>query len=253
MSLWEFERHARGVSLIHRVDARVKLAALLFFILMVTSLSGAGWTMALYAALPLLATGAARVPLRIVILRALAVIPFAAMAGVFLPFMPLADGDTLYPFGSFTVSGAGLARFAEVTVKAFTCALCVAALSVVTPFSATLDALRRFGAPPAFVLTLSLAYRYLFTLREEAARMIRARDARGYAGRGLAAAMVAGGMMGALFLRTHERGERIYQAMAARGFSGAASSMPPAPLQAADWVFLTLSAAGIALIRIAAL
>jgi cobalt/nickel transport system permease protein len=34
------------------------------------------------------------------------------------------------------------------------------------------------------------------------------------------ARLVVGNMMGSLFIRTYERGERVYQAMLARGYQG---------------------------------
>ena len=69
--------------------------------------------------------------------------------------------------------------------------------------------------------------------------MKRAADARGFQGRWLWHAPVIGRMIGALFLRGYERGERVYLAMASRGFNGGMPALETAPtLARADRVFL---------------
>jgi cobalt/nickel transport system permease protein len=70
-------------------------------------------------------------------------------------------------------------------------------------------------------------YRYLFVLADEAGRLLRARASRSAAianqragSTWLWRGRVAGFMVGSLMLRSFERSERIYHAMAARGYSG---------------------------------
>jgi cobalt/nickel transport system permease protein len=70
-------------------------------------------------------------------------------------------------------------------------------------------------------------YRYLFTIMEEAQRLMRGRDSRsarvdGYRSGGTLRwrARVAGNMVGTLFLRSYERSERVFAAMQARGYDG---------------------------------
>ena len=53
------------------------------------------------------------------------------------------------------------------------------------------------------------------------------------------------GVVGVLFLRTYDRAERIYWAMAARGFDGTLHAPSLAPMRAKDWLFaLAAIAAG---------
>jgi cobalt/nickel transport system permease protein len=47
-------------------------------------------------------------------------------------------------------------------------------------------------------------------------------------------ARVAGGMAGNLFIRSYARSERIYQAMAARGYQGELRVLTPPPLHMFD-------------------
>ena len=57
-------------------------------------------------------------------------------------------------------------------------------LIAVTSFPGICEALARLRMPKLFVVQLLLLYRYLFVLAEEALRMVRAREARSFGGRG---------------------------------------------------------------------
>ena len=57
-------------------------------------------------------------------------------------------------------------------------------------------------------------------------------------------ARVAGGMVGSLFLRSYERSERVYAAMAARGYTGEMRRLNPPPLKGRSiWIGLVPCAA----------
>ena len=80
-------------------------------------------------------------------------------------------------------------------------------------------------------------WRYLFVLVDEVMRLMRAREARsghpaervGRIGGSLAwRARVTGGMAGNLMLRSFDRSERIYAAMASRGYDGEVRGLPRA-------------------------
>jgi cobalt/nickel transport system permease protein len=96
------------------------------------------------------------------------------------------------------------------------------------------------------VAVFGLMWRYLFVLADEALRLLRARAARsgvsaatGEGGGTLAwRARVTGGMAGSLFLRAIERSDRIYAAMASRGYDGEVRSLPTRPLGRPDVLVL---------------
>ena len=102
-------------------------------------------------------------------------------------------------------------------------------LTATTPFDDILVVLQAWGLPPLLLSVLAMTWRYLFLLAAEAQRLMRARAAR--SGRARLAprrgggtllwrARVTGGMAGNLLLRGTERAERVYAAMAARGYDG---------------------------------
>ncbi len=117
-------------------------------------------------------------------------------------------------------------------------------LTATTPFPDLIHALRHLRLPQPLVATLSFMYRYLFVLSDEATRLLRARRARSATQPGrksggslLWRARVAGNMVGQLFLRSLERGDRVYQAMLARGYTGHLYTLNPHVMQRQDWLF----------------
>jgi cobalt/nickel transport system permease protein len=74
--------------------------------------------------------------------------------------------------------------------------------------------------PRVMVMLLSFMYRYIFVLTDEAMRLKRARDSRNFGGSNWWQIKTVGRMISTLFLRSYERGERVYVAMLARGYDG---------------------------------
>jgi cobalt/nickel transport system permease protein len=97
------------------------------------------------------------------------------------------------------------------------------------------------------VSIIAFMYRYLGVLAAESSRMSRARAARsavapdGRRGGSIAwRAKVTGGLVGALFLRSYERSERIYAAMQARGFEGEIRHIHSRALRASEYLAIAI-------------
>src|SRR5205085_10364285 len=95
----------------------------------------------------------------------------------------------------------------------------------VTPFRTLLVALRRLGVPRALVATLQFMYRYLFVLTDELDRMAQARRSRTFRRSGRLDWGLLTGLIGILFVRAFERGDRVHAAMLARGWDGTIRSL----------------------------
>ena len=108
--------------------------------------------------------------------------------------------------------------FALVMFKANLCLLTTILLSNTTPFAELLRVLQRLRMPWVFVTTLTLMHRYLFVLRDEAERMLRARASRTFTRGRRFQWLALSSVLGQLFVRASERAERIYNAMCARGW-----------------------------------
>jgi cobalt/nickel transport system permease protein len=113
-------------------------------------------------------------------------------------------------------------------------------LIATTSFPGICHALRRLGVPAVFVSQLLFLYRYLFVLSEEAMRLVRARDMRSFGNRGSGMKVVAR-LIGALFIRTVERAERIYSAMLTRGFNGDMPSLKEYRFRSGDGLYILIT------------
>jgi len=168
-------------------------------------------------------------------------LPFALAAVTLLFTVP---GRPLLVIGGLTITDAGSARFAAILIKSWLSAQAALLLAMTTPFPDLLWALDGLRVPGILVSIIAFMYRYLFTLQDEAERLMRARESRSAAVAGRKAgghviwrAQVAGSMIGNLFLRSYERSERVYVAMLARGYRGRMRLLSPPPLtrQAVLW------------------
>ncbi len=237
------------------LDPRTRLLLTLGFIAALTALPDGAWeAMGALAAALLGVAFATRADGRALLRRVLMLLPFAGLAALSLPFTTA--GRTVLALGPLHLSDAGLLRFVSMMTRA-TLSIGAAALLVQrTPMPHLLQALQGIGVPPLVVAIAATAYRYLFVLAEEAGRMDRARRSRsadlpGGRGRGLRwlwwRARGLGGMIGVLFLRSYERSERIYLAMAARGYAGTFRSLERPSWQRRDLYVLAAGTLGLLL------
>jgi len=199
-----------------RLDPRAKVAATLAFVVVVASFGRLDLgRLAPLAVFPLVLAPLGDVPWRPVLARLALASPFALGIAAFEPFLDRAPVATL---GAVTLSRGELA--AMVILAKFALSLCAALLLVATTgFDAVCLALAKLGAPRVVVAQLSLTYRYLFVLGEEAGRMVRAHGLRA-PDAPRPTLRRAGSLLGHLLLRATTRAERIHTAMRARGFDG---------------------------------
>jgi len=196
------DRWSRLDSPIHRLPAGVKLPAALGLVVLVVALPRASWRAFLGIAVLLIDMAVlSRIPIRFIAWRLLTLEPLAlGVAGLAL-FQP--DGGRI---------------FATLLAKTTLCLFTMILLSNTTPFSALLAVMRRACVPALLVSTLALMYRYLFVLTDEAQRMRRARMSRTFRPGRWWTWRILATVIGQLFVRSTERAERIYAAMAARGW-----------------------------------
>jgi len=226
---------------IHRLDPRVKLLLAVGFIFATALTPPGAWPVyILLFALLLAVEILSELGVGYVMKRAVLAFPFvlAAVPILFtLPGVPLVTFD-IGPW-SLSVSDAGLERFISIALKSWFSVQMAIVLASSTPFPDLLAAMRAVHVPKLLVAVIGLMWRYLFVLADEAMRLMRAREARSghpadtpYRTGGSIAwrAHVTGGMAGNLFLRSFDRGERIYAAMAARGYDGEVRSVPMPPI-----------------------
>jgi cobalt/nickel transport system permease protein len=232
-----FDRYSDLESPVHRLDARVKILLFLFLILLaLTTPPLAARTFAGYFLLLVFLLLLSGVPPLHVFRRLLLVVPFILFATALLPFSNGSEGAS-HPSLAFLgcgTAGPPLVIFLNVVQKAGFSAFALLLLSSTTPFPGVLDALRALRVPRVFLLILAFLYRYQFLLVDEAERMVRALQSRGYRARNLLHAHVIGSLLGMFWLRSYERSERVYEAMASRGFNGNLPAAVPSRLTGFD-------------------
>ncbi len=238
-----------------RLDPRAKLIAMIAALVICVSTPATHYAaFAAYFAVLIAALAIFQVPARVVVLRLLAVLPMVLLCAAFIPFLrhDTVSGGYSLGIGGLHLSHSGLLVLWNIAAKAALGVGLITLLTETTPFPMLLRGLEQLHCPRLGILLLGFCHRFLFVLRDEALRMKRAADARGFRGRWIWHAPVIGRMIGSLFLRGYERGERVYLAMASRGFSGALPVVETAPaLARADHIFLGCTLAVFLALRIA--
>ena len=230
---------------VHRLDPRMKVLATALFVVTVISFPKYEVIeLVPFFLFPVLLIALGDIPAGLILKKVLFVSPFAVFVGL---FNPLFDTRTAAVLFNIPVSG-GWLSFLSILLKFSLTISAALILIATTSFPGVCQALRRLGAPALFISQLLFLYRYLFVLMEETMRIVRARDLRSFGRRGREA-KVAVRIIGALFLRTVERAERIYRGMLSRGFRGDIPVLRRYGVRTADVLFLALVAASLAAFR----
>ncbi len=226
-------------SRVHRLDPRAKIVGLVAVTLVGVSTPIAAWEVWLACGLVLAAVAAAgRVPARVIWVRARVVLPLVILVAAFIPFFR--GGEVVASLGPLDVSREGLEVLGSVAAKATIGTVSAVLLGAITSVPAIIRGLETMRVPRLLTLIAAFMYRYLFVIAEELRRMRSALASRAYRPRTALQAAALGRMASALFLRTFSRGERIYLAMLARGYSGRMPRLDPLRLARADAVFVGL-------------
>lgn len=202
---------------IHRIAPETKvLAVLLFVVAVAITPREAVWAFGVYAVIELVAIRVARIPASFVLSRLAAVIPFVIFA-LFLPFVGQGkDGEFL----GLAISSAGVWAMWNILAKALLGATASILLAATTETPDILKGFSRLRIPGVITAIASFMIRYLEVIAGELGRMRTAMTARGYDPRWLWQARPIASSAGTLFIRSYERGERIYEAMLSRGYAG---------------------------------
>ncbi len=181
-----------------------------------------------------------RIPLDFVFKRSLVILPFLLFLLLLVPFLRENSGSYNTVAEALNLPYAWTVIL-SVSLKSWLSALYLIFLSSTTRFPDLLKGLEKLRVPHILILTLSFMYRYVFVFQDEALRMKRARDARSKDGNVLWHISSLGSIIGSLFIRAYERGERVYKAMLARGFNGEIHTSQNFCLTQKDIAFLLLS------------
>jgi cobalt/nickel transport system permease protein len=211
------DRYSGGTSLVHRLDARLKLLLATFLAVLVIAtpelvgvLFAERWAVWFFlgaeAWVVLVIYAVSGLPWRYLAWRLLALLPFLLVLAL---GVPLTRGfDTGWNQGAQLLARSLMSLTLMITVVA------------TTPFGRLLAALERLHVARVFISIVAFMYRYMFVFWDELEKMRRAKLARTFYPSVWWEARSRGTFVGILFVRAFERAERVHAAMLARGWRG---------------------------------
>ena len=238
-----------GESPLHRLAPQCKLAATVLFVLAIVATPREAFgAFAAYAVILVGLTFVGQIPLTLVLRRLVIEIPFLAFA-LLLPVV--GQGERVEVLG-MSLSVAGLWAMWNILVKGTLGVAATVIMAGTTPVPALLHGLEHLRLPKVFVGICAFMIRYADVVTGEMQRMRVARASRGSDPRWLWQARATAASAGTLFIRSYERGERVYLAMTSRGYAGSMPLLEDHSAPAEQWlVALCLPAVG-ALVAVSA-
>ena len=239
-------------SYIHKIDPRIKIISTVIMILSIILTPPVSfYSFLLYALLIACLVFLSKIPFGFVLKRSLVVFPFVVLAACFIPFFKEGEIAGGYSFGALRVqvTYAGLTIFWNIFIKAYLSILCMALLAASTGFPSLLKGLEKLKVPGLLIMIFSFMYRYFFIIIDELMKMKQAKDSRSIGGSRWFHIKVFANMIGMLFVRAYERGEKVYIAMCSRGFTGAIRLVNPIAVKRSDVYFLVTIVCLVAVIK----
>ncbi|OHB55491.1 MAG: cobalt ECF transporter T component CbiQ [Planctomycetes bacterium GWF2_50_10] len=227
---------------IHRLDARVKLIAILAYTVFVIAVPRYSVSiLACYAVAPFAMLTVAGVSFRFIAKHLLIVSPFIAVLAISSIYYNRTPVQlALGPWVIDTTLGT--LQFCNILGKFFCTMAALMALVCTTRFSDLLAAMQSLKVPHILVTQLGFLYRYIFILIDRIHHIIRARSMRTLRRLGFKTELsVASAMVGSLFISTLEASGRINMAMQARGFDGTFRTARHLKTTHADYIFVGLT------------
>ena len=238
-----------GASPVHRLPPQCKLVAVLAFVLLVVATPRERiWAFGVYALLLAAVTAAARIPFGTVARRIVIEVPFVAFAFL-MPFV--ANGEKVAVLG-LRLSESGLWGAWNILAKGTLGVVASILLAATTEPRLLLLGIERLRMPQLITQIATFMLRYGDVVAAELGRMRVARASRGFEARDIRATGVLAKSVGALFLRSYERGERVHLAMVSRGYEGRMPVVDAVGATAAQWTAAAALPSAAALVTLAA-
>lgn len=220
-----FERITKFNTPLHKIDTRVKIVSLISYILVASTLSS---KFALLAGICVMLTlvFAARTPLTFLGKRLLWVLPFGGLLIILFPFITPGVPVLKIKLGFILLNATqeGLDKAFILFLRVISAMTALTVLNATTGFRELVNGFKHLRVPRLLVYLLEFTVRYIFVLKDELARMRLARKSRGYDFKKSAlhfdALKTLSQLVAVLFIRSVERGERVFHAMLARGYTG---------------------------------
>jgi cobalt/nickel transport system permease protein len=240
------DQYRPKTSILHSLDPRVKVLAVIGYILAVSlTPEGIWWAFGFFFLFLLFAVYLSGLGMFFTLRRSFIALPFI-LAAFAIPFTTPGPIVWRIPGLNWAISEPGMIRFLSILMRSWLAVQAAILLTAVTRFANILWALSALRFPGILVSIIGFMYRYIFVLADEATRMMRARASRSARVPGsnrlsiVWQGKVTGAMVGSLFLRAIERSERVYSAMLSRGYDGCMRSLTQFQMRQRDWISLVV-------------
>lgn len=251
------ESFSKRSGLLQSLDPRAKLISILALVF-ATSLIGDLRLLIFVYSLTLLFSYLSKIDVWFFIRRVWLFIPIFAgimavpmIFNIFFPGDPLVQlvnlgaGSHLGPVSlpeSISITRQGVNAATIFTIRVATCVSAVVLLFLTTPQQILFKSLRTVGVPKLYVLTLEMAYRYIFLLMELVREMYVAKKARTIKAMGMFDEQKwVGGRIGYTLIRSLDMSEKVHMAMMSRGYNGDIRIMQEFRMRDRDYIAGTLA------------
>ncbi|MCW3037206.1 MAG: cobalt transporter, permease protein CbiQ [Actinobacteria bacterium] len=241
------EDTSQGGGLLQRIDARIKVVSVVALLVAAGLVRHIPVLLVLYAGALALAA-ASRIPLGFFVRRVWLFIPiFTGIVVLPATLSIVTPGHIQVHLGHWWfghevgITSQGLLAAGLIVTRVAVSISLVVLLTLTTPWSKLLAALRALFVPRIFVVVLGMCYRYIFHLLNAVTDMYTARKARGGGRRGgrqrrdvAAGRSLVAASAGALFGKASALSEEVHMAMTSRGYTGNIANLGQRRLHAID-------------------
>ena len=263
--LFDIERYAYRDSVIHRLDARVKIIVVFATIIAMVSIPYSPVVLTvgtLFFVFFVLLWTLTRLSPVVYLKRALLIIPLWGIVILFQifiknPYYTVYTTVVALPFG-INIYAESI-QFAFILLVKFIITISfIILLSSTTKVQDMLDGGRRLGLPAEFALALGMMIRYLFVFGYMYRKIIQTLETKAFDpfDRNLPyryRMRQIGYTIGTMFIRSYEQGERVYTSMLCRGYGRHSQLfLKKKVFKSSEWIFLVICLGFIVIIPVTA-
>ena len=241
------EEMAEKETAIHKLHPLAKIIVTFVFIVAVISSDRYNFAVLLpYFAYTFIIGAVSETPQKILLKRAVCALPFCMFAGISnIIFEP----STAVIAGGIHISY-GMLSCLVIILKTYLTVTAVLLLTASTPMGQITNQLIRLHVPSIIVMQITMTYRYLTILADEASSMFNAYILRSNGQKGIKISHI-GSFIGQLLIRSFDRAERIYAAMQCFGYHGGLSYEKKITAGFKDYLYCMIMCALIIIFRAA--
>ncbi|OEG63227.1 MAG: cobalt ECF transporter T component CbiQ [Halanaerobium sp. MDAL1] len=234
------EKLAAGSSWAHNLDPRVKLIVGLFFSFLI-ALSNELKVLSLFFTAAVIIIISVKIEFKYILKRLLLLNIFIIFIWLFIPFT--FPGNEVFTVWHFSASKAGIIYALKITLRSNSIILLVISLLSTSRVLDLIHAMSRLKVPAKLIYLFFFVYRYLHVIKEEFNTIHNAMLLRGFKAKtNLHTYKSYAYLIAILLIKSHERSQKVYQAMVCRGFKGNFVIIDHFKLKRNDYFFLIISA-----------